>query len=204
MNRENHLDIADLKKQIIREAETLRGLPLPDRFSRLSRQIQSLRQSPLHWDKPFQQNFRGHYHCQQIFQYEDREFVQAAYRALLRHGPDAEGERYYIGLLRRGAPKIEILIRLRFSAEGRAQKVRLKGWGWALLQGGLYRLPVAGYFFEWLGALITLPITRRRFITQQEMLRDHLNRETTRLQEKLNEAIREINARGARDNDFLN
>lgn len=202
MNRSNPIDLVALKKQILTEAETLRGAPRPDRLTRLSRQIQSLRESPLHWHKPFQQNFRGEYHCQQIFQYEDREFVQAAYRALLRHGPDPEGERYYLNLLRRGAPKIEILIRLRISTEGRAQNVRLKGWGWALLQGGLYRLPVIGYFFEWLGALVTLPLTRRRYITQQEMLRDHLNRETARLQEKLNEAIREINALGGRDNNL--
>ncbi len=204
MNRVQHIDLAELKRQILSEAEGLRGAPLPDPISRISRQIQALRESPLQWQRPFQQNFRGQYHCQELFQYEDREFVAAAYRALLRHGPDPEGERFYLGLLRSGAPKIEILLRLRLSAEGRSQKVRLTGWAWAVLTGGLYRVPVFGYFLEWLGALITLPITRRRFITQQEMLRDHLNRETARLQEKLNEAIREINARGVQGNDFFN
>lgn len=204
MNQQPSIDFQALKRQIRAEAESLRARELPDRLSRLSRQIQSLRQSPLQWRKPFQQNLRGHYNCQEIFQYEDREFIEVAYRALLRHGPDPAGERFYLNLLRRGAPKIEILLRLRFSAEGRAQKVRIKGWGWALLQGGLYRIPVLGYVFEWFGALVTLPITRRRFITQQEMLRDHLNRETARLQEKLNETIREINARKAHADDFLN
>lgn len=49
----------------------------------------------------------------------DRQFIHAAYQAVLGRAPDAEGEAYYLGRLRTGVHKLTILKQLRRSAEGR-------------------------------------------------------------------------------------
>jgi hypothetical protein len=58
---------------------------------------------------------------------QDRDFVDAAYRAILHRAPDPNGEDHYLGLLRNGMSKSEILFDLRKSAEGETIGAKIDG-----------------------------------------------------------------------------
>ncbi len=75
----------------------------------------------------FETTVDGQYHVRELLQYHDRDFIHAAYRALMHRPPDAEGLGIYLGHLRRGMAKIEILEALRDSAEGRRVAARVAG-----------------------------------------------------------------------------
>jgi hypothetical protein len=54
-------------------------------------------------------------------------FVDAAYRAVLSRAPDSTGKEHFLGLLREGASKAEILRRMRYSPEGEAIGTTIDG-----------------------------------------------------------------------------
>lgn len=93
-----------------------------------------------------------------FLRFDDADFVDVAYQALLRRSPDSEGRQDYLDALRSGAvSKVEILGNIRFSEEGRRQGVHVDGlllpyklhrWrhvraiGWFLGMGmAVWRLP---------------------------------------------------------------
>ncbi|CBM10223.1 putative glycosyltransferase [Ralstonia solanacearum PSI07] len=76
-------------------------------------------------------------------------FVRDAYLALLGREPDSEGRDYYLGRLRQGISKLEILAQLRFSAEGAARRLHVPGLDAAMRGLRWRRLPVVG---PWLRA----------------------------------------------------
>ena len=80
-------------------------------------------------------------------------FVTACYRGALGREPDAAGHRHYLDRLLEGAPRAEILARLRYSAEGRAYAARIDGLAPRAALAALSRLPLAGPVVEWLAAL---------------------------------------------------
>jgi hypothetical protein len=57
------------------------------------------------------------YSLPELLSYDDAEFIRCAYLAILGRQPDAEGESYYLGRLRSGRAKLEILGQLRSSPE---------------------------------------------------------------------------------------
>jgi len=135
----------------------------------------------------------GNYRYSDLAEFEDRAFIQVAYRALLRHGPDPQGERLYLQKLRSGRSKAETLLRLRYSHEGRTQRVRVRGlwfYGGLALLG---RIPLLGAFGRWLIDWLCAPLLLRKSLRRQEQLRDHLNRSLLALQEKTNETARVTN-----------
>jgi len=92
----------------------------------------------------------------------DREFVDAAYRGLLKRRADPQGETHFLGALRKGdLSKIEILGRLRYSPEGRKLKVPVKGLLPAFTIQHSYRIPVIGACIAWASALLRLPLIVR-------------------------------------------
>jgi O-antigen chain-terminating methyltransferase len=150
----------------------------------------------------FQPHGDHRYQVQDLLQYHDRNFIQNAYRAILKRGPDATGFKDFIEALRSGRlNKIDILARLRYSSEGRAKKVQIKGLLFpAVIRQG-YRVPVLGYLFQLSIALARLPRTARsqqqfeaHVLAQQEQLADYANATRTNL---ANQA-REVSAALAR------
>ncbi len=60
--------------------------------------------------------------------YQDREFIEHAYRGIWRREPDEQGLDNFLSKLRTGKlTRIEILGKLRYSAEGRAREIVVKG-----------------------------------------------------------------------------
>jgi FkbM family methyltransferase len=79
----------------------------------------------------------------------DQSFIHCAYQTLLGRDPDEEGLNYYLGRLRSGIPKIQILGQLRRSEEGRDYAadlprldttIRRYRWAQKAIIGGLVRL----------------------------------------------------------------
>src|SRR6516162_4477851 len=79
---------------------------------------------PVSLQPSFKAHSDNHYHVNDLVKYHDRRFLQNAYRAILKRGPDATGFNGFIESLRSGRlNKIDILARLRYSQEGRAKGV---------------------------------------------------------------------------------
>ena len=93
-----------------------------------------------------------------FLRFDDSDFVDVAYQALLRRPTDLEGRQGYLDALRSGAiSKIEILGMIRFSEEGRRQAVHVDG---LLLPYNLHRwrrVRVIGWFLGMSLAIFRLP-----------------------------------------------
>lgn len=123
------------------------------------------------------------YHAGELLQYHDRNFIQNAYRAILKRGPDATGYTSFVESLRSGRlNKIDVLARLRYSTEGRAKKVEVKGLFVPAAVRQLYRLPLVGYLLRLGVGLARLPSMIRHqqqfeahVHAQQQLVVDHAN-----------------------------
>jgi SAM-dependent methyltransferase len=131
----------------------------------------------------FQPHEDGRYHVHDLLKYHDRDFLQNAYQAILKRGPDAAGYSGFIEGLRSGQlNKIDVLARLRFSAEGRAKSVRVEGLLAPAAMRMAYRVPLVGYLLNLLVGVLRLPLmiqSHRQFeaqiFAQQEMFVEHVN-----------------------------
>lgn len=93
-----------------------------------------------------------------FLRFDDGDFVDVAYQALLRRPADLEGRQGYLDVLRSGAiSKVEILGMIRFSEEGRREGVPIDG---LLLPYKLHRwrrVRVVGWFLGMGLAIFRLP-----------------------------------------------
>ena len=141
----------------------------------------------------------GSYRVWDLLAFEDEQFVDVAYRVLLRHAPDREGLAFYTRMLRSGKTKAEVLARLRFGHEGRTQGVRLRGLVWVAGAAALTYIPVIKQITGWLYELVMLPRTVRQLRRNQELLRRHTGESLAKLGARINEQSRAINHANARD-----
>jgi 2-polyprenyl-3-methyl-5-hydroxy-6-metoxy-1,4-benzoquinol methylase len=179
----------------MKEAATRAG-QMPDRASldvvmsaerqplrRGSKVLSDLDLQPIQLQARFQPNSDARYHVNDLLKFHDAAFIQNAYRAILKRGPDAVGYRTFLDSLRNARlNKIDILGRLRYSTEGKAKQVEIEGlWAPATLRK-IYRVPFIGYFVNLLVAVARLPTLVRNqqqfeahIIAQQEIIVEHLN-----------------------------
>lgn len=138
---------------------------------------------PIQLQPRFQPSSESRYHVNDLLKFHDSSFVQNAYRAILKRGPDATGYRSFLdGLRAARLNKIDVLARLRYSAEGRAKQVEVEGlWLPATIRKA-YRIPFIGYLLNLMIALVRLPNlirSQQQFeahtLAQQEMIVEHLN-----------------------------
>jgi SAM-dependent methyltransferase len=92
-----------------------------------------------------------------LLNYDDREFIQAAYLTLMMRAPDSGGFDTYLRLLRSGTSKLEILRILRDSAEGRAAAACVVGLPGRLFLEKLCGWPIIGPLARLLTSLWNLP-----------------------------------------------
>jgi len=78
----------------------------------------------------------------------DQAFIECAYYTLLGRGPDLEGLDLYLGRLRSGASKLQILADLLLSLEGREHSAELPGLDAVIKRYRRRRLPLLGLFFR--------------------------------------------------------
>jgi SAM-dependent methyltransferase len=112
----------------------------------------------------------GRFHLEALLNYDDREFIQAAYLTLMMRAPDSGGFDTYLRLLRTGTSKLEVLRILRDSAEGRVADARVVGLRGRLFLEQLCGWPIIGPLTRFLTSLWMLPQVERR----QRALDGHL------------------------------
>ncbi len=111
-----------------------------------------------HYDKEKSFQLKNTYTVSDFCQYHDKVFIVNLFRAVLKREPDDQGMDYYLSHLRTGKKtKREIIANMRFSKEGRAKKVVVKGIKIPFLVALFYRVPVLGYLLKFVVALIKLP-----------------------------------------------
>lgn len=79
-----------------------------------------------------------------LLQHQDGHFIQCAYMTLLKREADPSGFDYYVGRLRAGEAKLQILSDLYSSSEARESRVDLPWLRGAIRRHKLARLPVVG------------------------------------------------------------
>lgn len=92
---------------------------------------------------------------------EHRAFLDDAFRALLKRPPDDAGSTLQVRVLAAGGSKAEVLGNLRWSPEGRRIATRVPGLRPRYLLAKATRVPVLGYFLEWMLAFAGLPLLLR-------------------------------------------
>lgn len=147
-------------------------------------QVTQLKAEPLALQPPFTPHADDCYHVNDLLQFSDRNFIQNAYLAILKRGPDATGYRSFMESLGSGRlNKMDVLARLRYSTEGRAKKVRIDGLLFPALVRLSYQVPVIGYLVNLAVGLARLPTSIRHLqkfeahvLAQQELIAAHANR----------------------------
>ncbi|HEU4662976.1 MAG TPA: hypothetical protein VFS55_02975 [Dokdonella sp.] len=89
-------------------------------------------------------------------------FVEHAFRAVLKRAPTPAEAAAQLALIGRGTSKAEVLGNLRWSVEGRRQRVAVGGLLPRYLVAKLGRVPLLGYLVEWGHALMALPLLARQ------------------------------------------
>ena len=108
------------------------------------------------------------YHLNDLLKFHDADFLNAAYRAILKREPDSFGYNYYLEHLREGhIDKVDVLASLRFSTEGKLKNVQIKGLALPTFIRRLGHLPVIGYPIRLGIGLLRLPVLIHR-MRQQE------------------------------------
>jgi FkbM family methyltransferase len=80
----------------------------------------------------------------------DRDFVGSAYLTILGRAPDPDGYAYYLGRLRSGISKSQILAQLRKSPEGAGRSLSIGGLDEHITNHSRGRIPVVGRVYRWI------------------------------------------------------
>lgn len=129
------------------------------------------------------------YHVNDLVQFHDRDFVENAYRAILKRPPDTSGFNSYLESLQTGKlDKIGVLSKLRFSPEGKVTRARIDGLRLPALLRSAGNFPIVGYLVQLVAELIRLPTTVRRqrqleahIFARQQQIADHINHQAAEL-----------------------
>jgi len=137
----------------------------------------------------------GKYGLGDLFHYYDEAFIHAAYRALLKRAPDESGLTHFLGSLRKGAAKIEILGDIRRSPEGKSVGVALPGLAASYFFMKSFRWPVLGRAIRFMAApwiLRNIDIERRALANQLGALWVQVRQGAQQISSLSKDALREL------------
>ena len=185
------LTAADLEQRIRGRTAELFGAALIKPEPSQVQAVQSTRNEEfqLGLEPPFDQSADGRYNLNDLLKHHDRNFIDNAYLAILKRGPDAAGFEAFAAALRSGRlNKVDLLARLRYSKEGRAKGVKVKGLLLPAAVRRSFRIPGLGYLLNWFVALSRLPksqVSRRQFeaheMAQKIQIVDFINELSRRI-----------------------
>src|SRR5688500_11110751 len=147
----------------------------------------------------FHPRSNNRYHIGDLWRYDDRVFVDSAYRASLKRPADATESARDLKRLRSGEfNKIDLLSALRYSNEGKAKGVEVDGLIVPAMVRRLGELPLIGYFIQWAIAVARLPKQvrdQREFagyvLAQNQQIADFINAVSARLTE-INQGVSRV------------
>ena len=131
----------------------------PDRRS----QMQLPQNSDLALRSAFEPSDDDQYEVGSFMQLYDLDFVEAVYRAILKREPDPSGVGFYLEGLRSGTlERVDVIVAMLDSAEGKRHNVRVSGLTLPRLMRRLTSLPLIGYPIRLGLDLLRLPVLIRR------------------------------------------
>jgi O-antigen chain-terminating methyltransferase len=105
---------------------------------------------------------------ERLLGFHDEEFIHAAYQHILHRASDPGGLRHYLSLLRDGSlTKLEILVELRLSGEGKRAGAQIPGLARASWTCRIVKIPVIGYLLQLGYSLLRLPVLARNLAKQE-------------------------------------
>src|SRR5215467_1611713 len=160
-----NLSIDDIMWRVRAEVARRRnGGPTKEPTPTFPNQIPSFEESIPSW-KPAAARLpaKDRYTLSELLVFFDADFIDVAYRAVLRRAPDEDGFNHYLRLLRAGVnTKIEILGILRSSDEGRAAAVQIDGLDRPYALQKWRRKRFIGPIVCWIHALLRLGTVAER------------------------------------------
>lgn len=139
----------------------------------------------VNYQPTFEPSQNGSYDLDEFRSLYDRNFVRAAYLAILRREPDPEGELYYLEQVRAGIGKDEILDSILKSQEAKKHKTVIRGLGAARTVRKMCRIPFFGKIFVAMLFLVEL----RSHLQDLRALENHV----IRIAEESHKQYREVN-----------
>jgi len=132
------------------------------------------------------------YEMEDFLKYHDKDFIYFAYKAILKREPDPSGYNNYLFKLRNGElDKVDIVVSLCKSLEGRAKGTKVKNINFYYIKCGIKRIPVISYFLKWLNLFLKLPKVIKNLEVENKYyygnLRDHLEKISREVQFKIRE-----------------
>ena len=143
----------------------------------------------------FQAPANGRYSVRDLLKYHDRDFVHAAYRAILQRTPDEDGIANYLTHLREGMPRLEVVEALQKSPEGIKVNAQVAGLSRELMLLKMSRWRFIGPIVRLLMALRDLPDGERRRRALEGQIVARIEEGQLNAQEahrSLNSALREV------------
>ncbi|AKM00404.1 FkbM family methyltransferase [Burkholderia pyrrocinia] len=110
--------------------------------------VNHMRKLKINFQPEFVLRGDGKYGLEDFLLLHDRNFVRAAYLALLKREPDEYGERHYLSRVRAGVSKAIILSDIQNSKEARRHNVRIAHLRGAILANKLFGVPVLGSLIQ--------------------------------------------------------
>jgi SAM-dependent methyltransferase len=130
----------------------------------------SNRTAPGPKQKTFEFKEKG-YHINDFLKYDGQEFVSNAYRGILGREAEYEGLNTYMTHLLKGElTKTQILEALRYSPEGKAKDIPIRGIRLPYLIHSAYRLPGLGFLIQLMADIVQLTKTLRYLRSRIEIL----------------------------------
>jgi O-antigen chain-terminating methyltransferase len=150
------------------------------------------------------------YHVSELLQFHDEAFIKNAYRALVGREPDRAGADGYLAALRSGRiNRLDVLARLRFSAEGMRRGVPLAGARGPAILRRAYRVPFLGPALRWAVSLARLPRLVRHvnqleshLVAQQEQIASYANELNRRHSERQADNIKRLDDLAAQQQEL--
>ena len=132
------------------------------------------------------------YEMEDFLKYHDKDFIYFAYKAILKREPDPSGYNNYLFKLRNGElDKVDIVVSLCKSLEGRAKGTKVKNINFYYVKCGIKRIPVISYFLKWLNLFLKLPKVIKNLEVENKYyygnLRDHWEKISREVQFKIRE-----------------
>ncbi|MET0892139.1 MAG: DUF4214 domain-containing protein [Pseudoxanthomonas sp.] len=140
------------------------------------------------------------YALPELLSFSDRDFIENAYRAVLRRAPDDTGVVHFLERLRDGRlSKVEVLAALRWSPEGEKEGVHVDGLLAPFLLQKWRRKPLVGPVLGWVHSLARLA----RVSDRQSLLDAAQAREAHELGRVVNLQAQQLDLRFARAESIL-
>ncbi|MCB1172945.1 MAG: hypothetical protein KDK39_05245 [Leptospiraceae bacterium] len=124
----------------------------------------------------------------------DRQFVAQAGVVILGHPPDPVLSRKYSAYLQQDRSRVEILMRLRYSAEGRLRRVQLRGLWWRAALAAPGYIPVFGAVLRWCRAVVFWPREIQQIKMRLARLEELGSADAGMIEERLNQLVLDLQA----------